>query len=87
MDLSAISGVVQTIGGLLTQEVTSLLGVEEQVEALQGELKWMKSFLKVADARKADNEVVRTCVADIRGLAYDAEDLIETFALKRSASS
>ncbi|XVF78627.1 hypothetical protein PTKIN_Ptkin14bG0150100 [Pterospermum kingtungense] len=42
----------------------------------------MQSFLKVADARKADNEVVRTCVAEIRELAYDAEDAIENFALK-----
>ncbi|XVF78587.1 hypothetical protein PTKIN_Ptkin14bG0146200 [Pterospermum kingtungense] len=83
MDLSAILGVVQTIGGLLTQEVTSLLGVEEQVVALQRELKWMHSYLKVADARKANhNEVVRTCVAEIRELAYDAEDAIENFALK-----
>ncbi|XVF78594.1 hypothetical protein PTKIN_Ptkin14bG0146900 [Pterospermum kingtungense] len=82
MDLSAISGVVQAIGGLLTQEVTSLLGVEEQVVALQRELKWMHSFLKVADARKADNEVVRTCVAEIRELAYDAEDAIENLPSK-----
>ncbi|XWS10610.1 hypothetical protein CRYUN_Cryun38cG0011300 [Craigia yunnanensis] len=82
MDLSAISGVVQTIGGLLTKEVTSLLGVEEQVESLQNELIWMQSFLKVADATKAENEVVLTSVAEIRELAYDAEDVIETFALK-----
>ncbi|XP_022753994.1 LOW QUALITY PROTEIN: putative disease resistance protein At1g50180 [Durio zibethinus] len=83
MDLSAISSVVQTIGGLLTQEVTSLWGVKDQVEDLQRELIWMQSFLKESDARKAaDNEVVRTSVAEIRGLAYDAEDIIETFALK-----
>ncbi|XWS10986.1 hypothetical protein CRYUN_Cryun38cG0045100 [Craigia yunnanensis] len=82
MDLSAISGVVQTIGGLLTKEVTSLLGVEEQVESLHSELIWMQSFLKVADTRKAENDVVRTSVAKIRELAYDAEDVIETFSLK-----
>ncbi|KAK9016510.1 hypothetical protein V6N11_079006 [Hibiscus sabdariffa] len=42
----------------------------------------MKSFLKVADARKLDNDVARTAVAEIRELAYDVEDMIETFALK-----
>ncbi|XVF70139.1 hypothetical protein PTKIN_Ptkin11bG0138100 [Pterospermum kingtungense] len=82
MDLSAISSVVQTIGGQLIQEVTSLLGVKDQVEDLRSELMWMQSFLKEADARKIDNEVVRTCVAEIRELAYDAEDVIESFALK-----
>ncbi|MFQ6666259.1 hypothetical protein Gotur_032685 [Gossypium turneri] len=81
MELSAISSVLETIG-MLTQQVTSLLGVDDQVESLERELRWMQSFLKVADSRKADNEVVRDRVADIRDLAYDAEDVIETFALR-----
>ncbi|PPR90016.1 hypothetical protein GOBAR_AA30664 [Gossypium barbadense] len=42
----------------------------------------MQSFLKVADARKVDNELIRTSVVEIRELAYDAEDVIETFSLK-----
>ncbi|MFQ6621253.1 hypothetical protein Gotur_002431 [Gossypium turneri] len=82
MDFSAISSVVQTVGRLLTQEVTSLMGVKDQVEDLQKELKWIQSFLKEADARKVDNEVVRTSINEIRELAYDAEDVIESFTLK-----
>ncbi|KAK8622310.1 hypothetical protein V6N13_117232 [Hibiscus sabdariffa] len=82
MDFSAISSAVKTIGGLLTTEVTSLRGVKDQVEDLQRELTWMQSFLKKAAARKVDDAVVRTHVAEIRELAYDAEDVIETFALK-----
>ncbi|TYH86754.1 hypothetical protein ES332_D01G067000v1 [Gossypium tomentosum] len=82
MDFSAISSVVQTVGRLLTQEVTSLMGVKDQVEDLQKELEWIQSFLKEADARKVDNEVVRTSINEIRELAYDAEDVIESFALK-----
>ncbi|KAK8706225.1 hypothetical protein V6N13_049799 [Hibiscus sabdariffa] len=42
----------------------------------------MLSFLKAADSRKVDDDVVRQCVADIRELAYDVEDVIETFSLK-----
>ncbi|TYG82212.1 hypothetical protein ES288_D01G069300v1 [Gossypium darwinii] len=82
MDFSAISSVVQTVGRLLTQEVTSLMGVKDQVEDLQKELEWIQSFLKEADARKVDDEVVRTSINEIRELAYDAEDVIETLALK-----
>ncbi|TYH30116.1 hypothetical protein ES288_A01G068000v1 [Gossypium darwinii] len=82
MDFSAISSVVQTVGRLLTQEVTSLMGVKDQVEDLQKELEWIQSFLKEANARKVDNKVVRTSINEIRELAYDAEDVIETFALK-----
>ncbi|KAK9041482.1 hypothetical protein V6N11_016582 [Hibiscus sabdariffa] len=81
MDLSAVSSALKTIGEL-TQQVTSLLGVDDLVESLERELRWMQSFLKLADARTVDNEVIRTSVAEIRELAYDAEDVVETFALK-----
>ncbi|KAL4351435.1 hypothetical protein GQ457_06G024010 [Hibiscus cannabinus] len=81
MDLSAVPSALKTIGEL-TQQVTSLLGVDDQVESLERELRWMQSFLKLADARTVDNEVIRTSVAEIRELAYDAEDVVETFALK-----
>ncbi|OMO92381.1 Disease resistance protein [Corchorus olitorius] len=83
MDLSAVSSALQTISGPLIQEVISLWGVNDEVESLERELKWMQSFLKDADAVKvADSEVIRTYVAEVRELAYDAEDVIETFALK-----
>ncbi|TXG75194.1 hypothetical protein ES332_1Z004500v1 [Gossypium tomentosum] len=81
MDFSAVSSALKAIGEL-TQEVTSLWGVDEQVEGLASELRWMQSFLKVADARKVDHEVIRTTVVEIIELAYDAEDVIEVFALK-----
>ncbi|KAB2006217.1 hypothetical protein ES319_D11G327800v1 [Gossypium barbadense] len=81
MDFSAVSYALETIDKL-TQEVTSLWGVDEQVGGLASELRWMQSFLKVADARKVDHEVIRTTVVEIRELAYDAEDVIETFSIK-----
>ncbi|KAK9041486.1 hypothetical protein V6N11_016586 [Hibiscus sabdariffa] len=81
MDFSAVSFALETIAEL-TQQVSPLLGVEDQVESLETELRWMQSFLKLADARTVDNEVIRTSVAEIRELAYDVEDVIETFALK-----
>nr|KJB13301.1 hypothetical protein B456_002G067200 [Gossypium raimondii] len=81
MDLSAVSSVVKTIGNLITEEAR-LLGGKDQVESSLGELKLMRSFLKEADSRKVYNDVLRECVAEIRELAYDAEDVIETFAPK-----
>ncbi|PPR82865.1 hypothetical protein GOBAR_AA37852 [Gossypium barbadense] len=81
MEFSAVYFALKTIGEL-TQEVTSWWGVDEQVQGLANELRWMQSFLKVADARRVDHEVIRTSVVEIRELAYDAEDVIETFSLK-----
>ncbi|TYJ48442.1 hypothetical protein E1A91_A01G062400v1 [Gossypium mustelinum] len=58
------------------------MGGKDQVESLLRELKLMRSFLKEADSRKVCNDVLRECVAEIRELTYDAEDVIETFASK-----
>ncbi|KAK9016493.1 hypothetical protein V6N11_078989 [Hibiscus sabdariffa] len=82
MALSAVSSAVQTIGNLVAQEAIYLWGVEEQVACLQTELKWMQSFLRKADAIQSGDETIRLWVAEIRELAYDAEDVIEDFALR-----
>ncbi|XVF45452.1 hypothetical protein PTKIN_Ptkin02bG0207600 [Pterospermum kingtungense] len=79
---SIVSNVAARIGELLTQEAQYLLGVENQVHRLKTELDWMKSFLKDADSRQGENERVRMWVSEIRDIAYDAEDVIDTFALK-----
>ncbi|XVE48928.1 hypothetical protein DITRI_Ditri01bG0041400 [Diplodiscus trichospermus] len=79
---SILSSVVERIGELLTQEAEYLLGVEDQVNRLQTELRWMKSFLKEADSRQAEDQRVRMWVSEIRDIAYDAEDVIDTLALE-----
>ncbi|KAH1084036.1 hypothetical protein J1N35_023797 [Gossypium stocksii] len=73
---------VTTIGNLLTEEAIYLWGVEEQVDRLQTELKWMQSSLMVAETKQSTDERIRLWVAEIRELAYDAEDVIEEFAFK-----
>ncbi|XP_021286365.1 disease susceptibility protein LOV1-like [Herrania umbratica] len=79
---AVVSNVAARLGDLVIQEAKLLRGVNDQVKRLQMELVWMKSFLKEADSRQAENEMVRMWVAEIREIAYDAEDVIETFALK-----
>ncbi|KAM5554478.1 hypothetical protein ABKV19_022720 [Rosa sericea] len=53
-----------------------------QVELAQVELHLMRGFLKDADSRIGEDEVVRIWVGLIRDAAYDLEDVIESFALK-----
>nr|XP_023884753.1 putative disease resistance protein At1g50180 [Quercus suber] len=77
-----VSGVVQRLGNLLIQESNFLSGVSDQVEQLQTELKLMQCLLKDADARQDESHFVRQLVAEIRDLAYDADDIIATYALK-----
>ncbi|MFQ6660399.1 hypothetical protein Gotur_028939, partial [Gossypium turneri] len=71
-----------TIGNLLTEEAIYRCGVEEQVDRLQTELKWMQRYLMDAETKQSKDERIRLWVAEIRELAYDAEDVVEEFALK-----
>jgi hypothetical protein len=73
---SVVSGVASRLGELLIQEANLLSGVSYQVQKLQTELKWMQYILK------NENPMVREWVAEIRDLAYDAEDIIETYVFK-----
>ncbi|XP_075659894.1 putative disease resistance protein At1g50180 [Castanea sativa] len=79
---SIVSGVAERLGNLLMQESNLLSGVSDQVELLQTELKLMQSLLKDADARQDESELLRLYIAEVRDLAYDAEDIIATYALK-----
>ncbi|KAM3743334.1 hypothetical protein ACB098_07G136900 [Castanea mollissima] len=78
---AVVSGVVTRIGDLLVQEGKFLSGVSNHVEMLQTELNLMQGLLKDADARQDESETVRRWVAEIRDLAYDADDIIATYAL------
>nr|KJB84202.1 hypothetical protein B456_N010200 [Gossypium raimondii]KJB84203.1 hypothetical protein B456_N010200 [Gossypium raimondii] len=82
MAWSAVTSAVTTIGNLLTEEAIYQWGVEEQVDRLQTELKWMQSSLMEAETKQSKDERIRLWVAEIRELAYDAEDIVEEFALK-----
>ncbi|KAJ8765910.1 hypothetical protein K2173_020426 [Erythroxylum novogranatense] len=77
-----LSLAIQKFGDFLNQKSTSLFGAEEEVKRLQAELKRMLCFLKDADQRQDQDERVRNWVAEIRDIAYDTEDVIDTFLLK-----
>ncbi|XP_021287192.1 putative disease resistance protein At1g50180 [Herrania umbratica] len=77
-----VSLVIESIAGQMVDEAVSLARVRDQVEWIQGELRRMLCFLKDADAKQDGDERVRNWVADIREVAYDAEDVIDGYILK-----
>ena len=78
---AVVSSVVTRIGDLLVQEGNFLSEASKQVELLQTELNLMQCLLKDADAKQDESDTIRRWVAEIRDLAYDAEDIIATYAL------
>ncbi|KAL8140066.1 hypothetical protein V2J09_006087 [Rumex salicifolius] len=81
---SIVNLTVGKIGELLIHEATFLYGVEDEVTNMQDELIMMNSFL--IDMEALDDEVgderVRNTAKQIRKIAYDAEDVIESFILE-----
>ncbi|KAJ7955864.1 Disease resistance protein [Quillaja saponaria] len=80
-----VSFVVDRLGDLLIQEAIFLYGVTGKVEQLQTQLRRMQSYLQDADRRQDEDESLRNWISEIREVAYDAEDAIETFALKAAS--
>ncbi|KAK2994947.1 hypothetical protein RJ640_019336 [Escallonia rubra] len=79
---AVVTVAVDKMANLLINETVFLLGVKGEVRRLQAELKRMQCFLKDADQRQDQDERVRNWIAEIRDVAFDAEDVIDTFILK-----
>ncbi|KAI3854337.1 hypothetical protein MKX03_012799 [Papaver bracteatum] len=82
-----VSLAVEKLGDALIHETNFLLGVRDQVQELRDELRRMQCFLKDADAKKQQGDHrVRNWIADIRNVAYESEDVVDTFMLKIGAT-
>ncbi|KAF6161140.1 hypothetical protein GIB67_007781 [Kingdonia uniflora] len=79
---AVVSAVVKKLADLLTQEAVFLSSVKGELEWIVEELRQIMCFLKEADAREGD-ENIKNWVNDLRDLAFDAEDVIEDYILKR----
>uniref|UniRef100_A0A803L241 Uncharacterized protein n=1 Tax=Chenopodium quinoa TaxID=63459 RepID=A0A803L241_CHEQI len=81
MAASLVGSAIQWIGSLLVQEASLLFEVEDQVRALQQDLELIQQYLQDADAKQERKEI-RTLIRQIRKLAYDAEDVIDTYIIE-----
>ncbi|KAB2010929.1 hypothetical protein ERO13_D10G237016v2 [Gossypium hirsutum] len=82
MEEAIVSLAVERISDLLIHEAVFLKDVKDQVESLRAELKRMQCFLKDADRNLEQDARFQNRVSEIRNLAYDAEDVIDSFILK-----
>ncbi|KAH7689171.1 P-loop containing nucleoside triphosphate hydrolase protein [Dioscorea alata] len=78
---AAVGSVVKRLGELIVQEGSNLYGVSDQVKWLERELRLMQCFLKDADAKKSkgDDERVKGWVREMRDIAFEAEDIIDSY--------
>ncbi|KAL9684710.1 hypothetical protein QQ045_022151 [Rhodiola kirilowii] len=83
---AAIATAVLKLGQFLHQHANFLFGIGDKIERLKKEFSWMQSFLEDAEKKLDDNNgsLIREWVSDVRDLAYECEDIIDTFLLKLS---
>ncbi|KAL5832279.1 hypothetical protein ACOSQ4_017633 [Xanthoceras sorbifolium] len=77
-----VSFVVERLGDFLIKEAVFLKGVKSEVKWLKDELRCMQRFLQDAEEKQYGDATICGWVFDIRELAYDIEDLLDTFHLK-----
>ncbi|PON98641.1 NB-ARC domain, LRR domain containing protein [Trema orientale] len=83
---AVVSQAVQRIADLLIQEAASLRSVKDDIKNLQIELTCMQSFLKDADRKQEQDELVRIWIAEVRDIACEIEDVIETYIFQVHSS-
>ncbi|PIA25375.1 hypothetical protein AQUCO_11800039v1 [Aquilegia coerulea] len=76
-----VSPLVEQLTKMITTEAHLLLGVGDQIISLRNQLEWIRCFLTDAEKKSKDIQVVEIWVRQVRELAYDAEDIIDTFNL------
>ncbi|CAK7323871.1 unnamed protein product [Dovyalis caffra] len=81
---SAVSFAIDKLVPLLTEEVTLLKGIHEEVVVIKDDLEAIKAFLKDADSKakkEGINEGVKVWVKQAREVAYQIEDVIDEYML------
>ena len=77
---AVLSVAATTLGKLLIDEGEYLSGVKDKVGELKTALTRMQCFLTDADAWQSGLETVKQGIAEMKELAYEAQDIIEKYA-------
>ncbi|PON41077.1 NB-ARC domain, LRR domain containing protein [Parasponia andersonii] len=81
-----VSAAIHRISDLLINEATPLTSVRGDVEYLRNELRRMQGFLKRACSKHEHDDQVRIWLGEIREVASDIEDVVETYVVKFDSS-
>nr|KYP65272.1 Disease resistance protein RPP13 [Cajanus cajan] len=76
---SAVAFLLQNLSRLLEDELKLLSGVEDKINSLCNELKFIDIFLKSFSEGKCNDKVVKEVVSQIRDVAHNAEDVVDTY--------
>uniref|UniRef100_A0A0E0L7Q9 Uncharacterized protein n=1 Tax=Oryza punctata TaxID=4537 RepID=A0A0E0L7Q9_ORYPU len=81
MARSLLSSAIGAASSAARQEMSMLIGVQNEIWYIKDELKTMHAFLRAAEVRKEKDELVKVWAEQVRDLSYDIEDCLEDFAV------
>ncbi|KAK7340854.1 hypothetical protein VNO77_21570 [Canavalia gladiata] len=76
---SVVVFLIDKLTRLLEEEVKLLSSVHDRVISLRSELKFMNLFLKNSEGKRKEHDIVAEVVSQIRDVAHEAEDIIDTY--------
>ncbi|XP_014498044.1 disease resistance protein RPP13 [Vigna radiata var. radiata] len=76
---SIVVFLIDKLTRLLVEEAKLLTGVRDQVTSLQSELRFMNLFLRNSQGKRKEHDMVAELVSQIRDVAHEAEDVIDTY--------
>ncbi|XP_052520065.1 uncharacterized protein LOC128071139 [Budorcas taxicolor] len=79
---SAISALLSRLRESSIQETIAFLGINQQIEELQSNLQKLQSYTVDADQGINKDERIRGWLAKISDIYYEAEDVLDDYALK-----
>ncbi|KAM3300440.1 hypothetical protein ACQJBY_041449 [Aegilops geniculata] len=74
---TAVEGTLSRVQLAIDEENKLRETAKQDLRYITAEFQMMQSFLKVANKERANNEVVKTWVKQLRDLAFDVEDCVE----------
>ncbi|KAJ4813381.1 Disease resistance protein RPP8 [Rhynchospora pubera] len=83
MTQAIVSGVVTKLADLILEQVRFLSGIDSKIGEVKLQFSQMQRFLIDADSKsKRGDERVKGWIRDIRSVAYETEDAIDTFLVE-----
>ncbi|KAL1547687.1 putative disease resistance protein RF45 [Salvia divinorum] len=73
---------LETLRDLLVEEAKFLLGVDDDVVTINGDLESIHALLMKADRERHDSPTLNSCIRQLKKLAEKAENLLDTYAFE-----
>ncbi|XP_026451185.1 putative disease resistance protein RGA3 [Papaver somniferum] len=78
--MSGATGILKKLVGVVSDDIGSAFGVKDDLKKLQSTSEMILAAIADAEKRQDKEELVRLWLRKLKGIAYDADDVIDEFS-------